>query len=114
MWDPILCGTDFLVLVNQSLCIFIQYSIGLNLCQLFGWLSVNFTIFYYAYEITCQTEIYVQGEGPGSDPQKWQELFKAAQAQWLNSYIQFGSSSMCTIIDIVWNWEMCDVSNYIM
>ncbi|XP_075634206.1 uncharacterized protein At5g02240 [Castanea sativa] len=29
-----------------------------------------------AYEINS-----VEGEGPGSDPQKWQELFKAAQAQ---------------------------------
>ena len=23
----------------------------------------------------------VQGEGPGSDPQKWRELFEAAQVQ---------------------------------
>ncbi|KAJ4845976.1 hypothetical protein Tsubulata_000785 [Turnera subulata] len=29
-----------------------------------------------AYEINS-----VEGEGPGTDPQKWQELFKAAQAQ---------------------------------
>ena len=38
----------------------------------------------------CCTEIcFLQGEGPGSDPQKWRELFKDAKAKWYRPFLTF-------------------------